>query len=126
MENVLVMKPKDGARVDQEKLTSLYLQLGEAAAEDVICRAMEELAVRLSHCEQLYRDGKSDALRKSARSLRAIADQIGMGHLAQVALDVTRTIDDGDRTAQAATLSRLLRIGEKSLTAIWDLQDLSV
>jgi hypothetical protein len=49
-----------------------------------------------------------------------------MGLLAQVAVDVTRAIDDGDRTAQAATLSRLLRIGENSLTAIWDLQDLSV
>jgi hypothetical protein len=126
MENVLVLKPKDGVRVDQEKLTSLYMQLGEAAAEDVICRAMEELAVRLSHCERLYREDKSDELRKSARSLTAIADQIGMGLLAQVAVDVTRAIDDGDRTAQAATLSRLLRIGENSLTAIWDLQDLSV
>jgi len=126
MENVLVLKPKDGVRVDQEKLTALYMQLGEAAAEDVICRAMEELAVRLSHCERLYREDKSDELRKSARSLTAIADQIGMGLLAQVAVDVTRAIDDGDRTAQAATLSRLLRIGENSLTAIWDLQDLSV
>ena len=35
-------------------------------------------------------------------------------------------IDAGDRTALAATLSRLLRIGEKSLHEIWDLQDYSI
>jgi hypothetical protein len=39
MENVLVLKPKDGVRVDQEKLTSLYMQLGEAAAEANGCTA---------------------------------------------------------------------------------------
>lgn len=126
MVEITILKPKDGGRVDQDKLATLYMQLGEAAAEEVICRAMEELAVRLSHCERLYRENKTDELRKSARSLRAIADQIGMGLLAQVSIDVTKTIDDGDRIAQAATLARLLRIGEHSLTAIWDLQDLSV
>ncbi len=65
-------------------------------------------------------------MRKSARSLVAISEQIGMTLLAQVALDVTRCIDAGDRIALAATMARLLRIGERSLSEIWDLQDLSI
>ena len=65
-------------------------------------------------------------LRKSARSLVAISDQVGMTTLARVARDVTAAIDCGDDAALSATLFRLIRIGERSLTAVWDLQDLSL
>ena len=35
-------------------------------------------------------------------------------------------IDTGDEIATGATLFRLIRIGERSLTAVWDMQDISV
>lgn len=126
MNQVVQMRPTEPVKVDQERLGALYSQLGEAGAEDVVCRALEELALRMSHCDRLYREDKMPELRKNARSLIAIADQIGMHALSRVAGDVTMCIDDGDRTALAATLSRLLRIGERSLTAIWDLQDITL
>lgn len=113
-------------RMDSDSLTDLYVELGEAGAEDVICRAMEELAVRLGHAERMYREGEIELLRKSVRSMAAIADQIGLHLLARVARDVTATIDNADTIALAATLARLLRIGDRSLTAIWDTRDLSV
>ena len=72
-------------RLNPDRLGELYCQLGEAGAEDVICRAIEELAVRLTHCDRLWRRNEQKALRKSARSLIAIADQIGMTVLARVA-----------------------------------------
>lgn len=112
--------------MDQERLGALYSQLGEAGAEDVVCRAMEELALRMSHCDALYTEKNWTDLRKNTRSLIAIADQIGMHTLSRVATDVTRCIDDQEHTAVAATLSRLLRIGERSLTAIWDMQDITL
>ena len=104
----------------------LYRQLGETGAQDIVCRAIEELAVRLSHCERLWRQRDLLQLRKSARSLVAISEQIGMSALAGIATDVTRAIDAGDEPAIGATLFRLLRIGERSLTAVWDLQDMTV
>lgn len=107
-------------------MAGLYTQLGEIAAEDVVCRAIEELAVRLSHCERQWRASDLAALRKGARSLIAIAEQIGMTTLARVAGDVTASVDARDDAAIGATLCRLVRIGERSLTAVWDLQDLSV
>lgn len=111
--------------LDPDRLQQLYEQLGDAEAEDVVCRAMEEVAVRLSHTERLYRQERMRDMRKSANSLIAISEQIGMNALAQVARDVTRCIDIGDIVALGATLARLLRVGERSLTAIWDLQDVS-
>ncbi len=126
MSQVMKIRPSESVQVDQERLGALYMQLGEAIAEDVVCRAMEELALRMAQCERLYRENRLSELRKNARSLIAIADQIGMSSLGRVAGDVTLCVDDNDEVALAATLSRLLRIGERSLTAIWDHQDLSV
>ena len=123
---VFTLIQKETVRLDPDRLGSLYRQLGEAGAEDVVCRAIEELAVRLAHCERLWRQKDHKGLRKCTRSLIAISDQIGMTTLARVADDVTQAIDTGNGAAVGATLFRLLRIGERSLTAVWDLQDLSV
>ena len=121
---VLQMRPTEQVCVDQERLGTLYKQLGETDAEDVVCRALEELAVRLGHCDRLYHEGAWADLRKNSRSLIAIAEQIGMHALARVAGDVTDCLDRGDAIAVAATLSRLIRVGDRSLTAVWDLQDI--
>ena len=126
MEQVTLLKQDETVRLDSDRLGELYAQLGEAGAEDVVCRAMEELAARLAYAERMYRLGHHADLRKSVRSLAAIADQVGMFTLARVARNVIGCVDTGDAIALAATLARLLRIGERSLTAGWDLQDLSL
>ncbi len=126
MERITLLKQSEAVHLDQNRLEQLYLQLGEAGAEDVVCRALEELAVRLSHTERCFRQEQVQDMRKSARSLIAIAEQIGMCKLAGVARDVTQSIDLHDKVAIAATLARLLRIGETSLHEIWDVQDYSV
>ncbi|WP_083099423.1 hypothetical protein [Pseudophaeobacter leonis] len=116
----------ENVRLDPDKLGELYTQLGETAAEDVVCRAIEELAVRLTHCERLWRQNNMADLRKNARSLIAIADQIGMSAMAMIARDVTQAVDNEDVAAVASILFRLLRVGERSRTAVWDQQDLTV
>jgi hypothetical protein len=113
-------------RLDPDRLGALYRQLGAAAAEDVVCRAVEDLALRLSQSETQWHRQDWTGLRKGVRSVIGIADQVGMTALARVAGDVTRAIDMNDAVATAATLARLLRVGERSLTAVWDLQDLSI
>lgn len=124
--NILTVMHTENVRLDPDKLSELYAQLGEAGAEDVVCRAIEELAVRLSHCERLWRQNNMPLLRKNARSLIAISDQVGMTAMAKIAGDVTDAVDSEDQAAIAATLFRLLRVGERSLTAVWEQQDLSI
>jgi len=124
--NILTVMQAENVRLDPGKLGELYSQLGEAGAEDVVCRAIEELAVRLTHCERLWRQDNMVDLRKNARSLIAIAEQIGMSAMASIARDVTISIDNEDAPAVAAILFRLLRVGERSLTAVWDQQDITV
>ncbi|WP_171212084.1 hypothetical protein [Ruegeria sp. HKCCA5426] len=126
VENIITLEHKETVRLDPDRVNGLYRQLGEKNALDVLCRTVEELAVRLSNCERFWRQRDWTGLRKCSRSLVAIADQVGMTALAVVADDVARNVDAGDAVATGATLSRLIRVGEKSLTVIWDQQDLSV
>jgi len=116
----------ENVRLDSDRLAELYVQLGEAGAQDVVCRAMEELAVRLARISESYHANMTLDLRKGAKGLIGIAEQIGMQRLADVARDVRSCVDENDPIALAATMARLLRIGDCSLTAVWDLQDLSV
>jgi len=125
VESVTTLSQKENVRLDSERLDQLYVQLGEQTAEDVMCRSMEELAVRLSYTERLYRRADMEKLRKSLKSIVRISEQIGTPMLAQVAKDVIRCVDQGDATAVAATLARLLRIGEGSLIAFWQIKDIS-
>ena len=126
MNEVSYLAWSESVWLDRDQLAHLYQQLGVSAAENVVCRSMEELAVRLSFTERLHRQGDMANMRKSLNSLAAIADQIGMTKLVRVSGDVGQCIEDGDGIAVAATLGRLLRIGERSLTEVWDLQDLSL
>lgn len=126
MEQITILKPDEVVGLNLARLEDLYAQLGEAGAEDVVCRALEELALRLSHTEQCHRDARLGEMRKSARSLVAIADQIGMQSLSRVASDVTIAADSSDSVAIAATLSRLLRIGESSLCEVWEMRNMSI
>lgn len=126
MAEMLTLALDEPVRLDRDRLSGLYLDLGSAAAEDVICRAVEELAVRLAQCEAHWRGADWQALRKCARSLVAISDQLGMALLARVAGDLAAAAATDDGPAAGAVLFRLVRVGERSLTAVWDLQDLSV
>lgn len=126
LEDVVSLKQDEIVRLDPDRLNEIYIELGEARADDVVCRAMEELAIRLGQVEKHYRHDRLDEMRKATRSLAAIAGQVGMPALARVANDVSTCLAMADPVALAATLSRMLRVGERSLAAIWDMQNLTV
>lgn len=126
MKDITLLKPDETVRLDAGQLNDLYLELGDAGASDILCRAMDELAQRLTEAERQYRAGSFRDLRKTVRSLVGIADQVGMRMLAQAAMHVVDCVDRGDPVALAATLDRLMRVGEQSLSAAWDLQGLSL
>lgn len=118
------LRPEESVRLERGRLSALYTSVGEVQAEEIICRAMEELAMRLALMERAYAAGEFAALAKGARGLVAIADQVGMTGLVRVAGDVACCAERRDGTALGATLARLMRIGDRSLTAVWDSADL--
>jgi hypothetical protein len=121
-----VLHHEEGVRVNPDCLVALYAELGEAGAERVVARAMEEMNARLSEMQRFADDGDLVGLMRSARVVVKMADQIGLTSLAMVALDVITATRAGDHAGQAATLARLLRIGDRSLNAVWDLRDMTI
>lgn len=123
---VLRMKPTEEVRLDHSRLGALYAQLGDHGAEDIVCRTMEEMALRLSRCAALFDAEEWEDLRSNVRSLIAVGDQVGMGALTGVALDVLTCLETGERVALSATLARLVRVGERSLTMVWDSPEITM
>lgn len=119
------LRPEESIRLEREQLVALYASVGKAQAEEIICRAMEELATRLALMERAHAAGELAALAKGARGLVAIAGQVGMSTLARVAGDVAACAERRDAAALGATLARLMRISDRSLTAIWDTAGIS-
>ena len=62
----------------------------------------------------------------SSNTLLNTAISSGLLSPSQLINQTATVISQTDAVATGATLSRLIRVGEKSLTVIWDQQDLSV
>ena len=122
MEQICLLRPDEHVCLNPDRVVQLRRQLGDAAAKDLIARAIQDLALRLEHVECHHNAGHMEPMRKGVRLVLAIADQIGLDTLTMVAEDVLACIDSGDQVALDATRARLLRSGKSSLSEIWDLQ----
>ncbi|QDY69783.1 hypothetical protein [Qingshengfaniella alkalisoli] len=98
----------------------IYERLGETGAEEMLCDAMEDMALRLARIDRYHRAGAFGSLGQTAEGLQAVARRIGMKDLARVARDVSICAMRRDRVGLAATQARLSRVGDRSLTEIWD------
>lgn len=121
-----ILRHDERVRLDPDRLVALHAELGESGAGQVVCRAMEELAARLTEIQRLADEGRLAALSRSVRLLAEVAEQIGMPTFARVAGDVLRAAEAGDIAGQAATLARLVRVGDRSFNAVWDLRGITV
>ena len=126
MGEVIVLRPDEGIRLNPERLVALYAELGERGAEAVLARALDEREQRRAERRGHAEAGSGAALERSARLLVKVAEQIGMESFARVAGDVAFCAGARDAIGQAATLGRLSRIGDRSLTAVWKLRDVMI
>ncbi len=126
MKEVTYLSPAESPDMDPAPIRTLYRDLGQHAAEDVVCRAMEQLAQRLCQVQDLAVSGPREDMSKVLRSLSAIAEQIGMTALSRVAHDVINCLALGDVVGESATMARLAHTGEKSLTELWDLNEFTL
>lgn len=107
------------------QLELLCDRLGEQRAEAEVALALSRLASLLDQIAPLKRRGDHAALEQVMAALVRDARMIGMSTLAQAGRHVLDCLGSGDRIALAATLARLERVGDHSIHAIWDLEDVS-
>lgn len=121
MGHLVALDHEEGVRLDAVRLVKLVTELGDRGAETMVSNTMEAMALLLAEMEEQYESGDTWQIGRSARRLARLAEAVGMTTLARVAGDVETCAGRSDMVAFAATWSRLLRIAERSLTAIWDM-----
>ena len=115
--NVVALRPNDRVRQDAEPIAALYRNLGTASAEQVVTRALGELALTMSGMAQRVRAQDLADLSRQLRRLQRMGENLGMVSLGQVAEDVRACLEAGDSTAFSAVWARLLRVAERSLAS---------
>ncbi|WP_102224008.1 hypothetical protein [Acidimangrovimonas sediminis] len=122
---VSVLRIDERAYLDAARLAELSAEHGVVEAENLMTRAVGELALILAAMVRHYVSGDLRAFARELRRLRFMAGQVGMPSLAAATEGVSISLERGDSTALAATWARCLRLGESSLQAEWEAQDLS-
>ncbi len=113
------------ARFNPGQLEKLCDTMGETRAEAEVAYALGRLSTLLADLSRLGRHANPCDLQQLLTAVVRDAGLIGMATLARVANNVLDCLASGDPTALAATLARLERVGERSIHAIWDLEDVS-
>ncbi|MDN5568526.1 MAG: hypothetical protein L0G27_07235 [Paracoccus sp. (in: a-proteobacteria)] len=120
MAQISALAVSEAVRVDSQRVAGIIAELGETAAQNVIGMALEQLAAILTAAEDALAAGDMAQAVAHAERMSRLAWQIGLLSLAGVAMDLGSTAERGDMPAVAAIRARLLRVGNRSLTAIWD------
>ena len=120
MGNLKVLAVQEPVRIDARRLAEIVDELGEAADQAIICAALEQMATALAATRDAALAGDTAELSERAEQLSRLAWQVGLPSLAGVAVDVMDCAERRDATGLAATLARMMRIGNRSLTEIWD------
>ncbi len=119
----MALKPKENPRLDLEQISSIYRNLSAQAAEQVVARALGELALQMAKlAERIAAHQMGDLLRRLKR-LDRMAQNLGLKTLSMVAQDLATCLEREDATAFAAVWARLLRVADCTLQLDQGLQD---
>lgn len=125
-DNVVLLRPVERVRQDGEPIATIYRNLGTDSAEQVVTRALGELALTMAGLASQVRAHDLADLSRQLRRLQRMAENLGMVSLGLVAADVRACLDRSDSTAFTAVWARLIRIAERSLSSDKDLLDRSL
>jgi hypothetical protein len=117
LDNVVALRPNDRVRQDAEPIATIYRNLGTASAEQVVTRALTELAVTMSGLAAKVNGHDLADMTRQLRRLQRMSENLGLVSLGLIAADVSACIERKDVTAFSAVWARLLRVAERSLAA---------
>ena len=118
---VMMIERKECFEIDQAQLFQQLNLQADRDRHDLIFDVVEDIAKILGRAETQYFKTDYDNLRESLDSIVTLAQKFGFGHLSRVAKDVKLCVEGNDFVAVSSTFQRLLRVGEQSLFAIWDM-----
>jgi len=125
MAEVTALKPREVVRQDVDAIAVIYRNLGAPVAEQMVTRALGELALTMAGLAEKVRAQDLRDLSRQLGQLRRLAADIGLISLAMVAGDARVCLERADGTAFSSVWARLLRVAEQSLSPDQGVADLS-
>jgi hypothetical protein len=126
MGEVALLWPREVVRQDVEAIAVIYRNLGATVAEQMVTRALGELALTMAGIAEKVRAQDLRDLARQLGRLGRLAGDLGLVTLAAVAGDAKTCLERAESTAFSAVWARLLRVAERSLSAEAGLADQSV
>ena len=122
--NVLtILEPIEAIHIDTNRLGHHLKRSVEQDVSDDVFHLADTMAQALGEVETNFLNNRFDRLVSTVQKIATLAEMCGFISVRTVAGDVTHAVQRNDAVAVSATVLRLLRIGEKSLYAIWDLPE---
>jgi hypothetical protein len=125
MAEVLALRPRETVRQDVEAIALIYRNLGAPVAEQMVTRALGELALTMAGIAEKVRAQELRDLARQLARLRRLSEDMGLQSLAAVAGDAKCCLERADGTAFSAVWARLMRVAERSLAPDQGSADLS-
>jgi hypothetical protein len=115
MAEIMALRPRETVRQDVETIAVIYRNLGAPVAEQMVTRALGELALTMAGIAEKVRAQELRDLARQLARLRRLAEDLGLVSLATVAGDAKCCLERADGTAFSAVWARLMRVAERSL-----------
>ena len=113
---VLTMEMTEaGAQLDRVVMKDLRDAVGQAVFDELIEDAIFEITERIARIEHLSLSADITAIAPIAHDLVAIAGQVGMCGVSDIATGLERCCLDGAEVSAQAIAQRLVRVGDASL-----------
>ncbi len=122
--DVVVLRCPDQLHFDPAPLNQLFAQKNAQDAEEVVCRVLEDIAMRLDIMQTEMARCDFAKMLKPAQRVASVANQIGLTEVAISAHHVANCLQQHDGVALEATMARLERGFDVAVSEVWNFREL--
>ncbi|MEJ8562816.1 hypothetical protein QTO30_17410 [Yoonia sp. GPGPB17] len=109
---------------DPVPLSRLFAERDMHEAEEIVCRMLEDIAMRLDMLQRAMAEQTFTTMERPARRIAAVADQLGLTEVAIAVGHVLTCLAQEDGIALDATMARLERSFDVAVSEVWEFRDL--
>ena len=122
--HVVVLSCHHQMHFDAAPLSRLFAERDTHEAEEIVCRMLEDIAMRRDMLQRAMAEQKFDTMERPARRIGAIADQMGLTEVAIAVGHVLTCLAQQDGIALDATMARLERGFDVAVSEVWEFRDI--
>lgn len=108
--------------IDPTPVSILLTDKGVFEAEELICKVLEDIALRLDVLQVVVADHQFEEIAKQARRIEQIAIGLGLQDVQKIAAHAAGAAAMQDGVAVHAIMARLERAFDTAVTEIWALR----